>query len=201
MEWISSNSEKGSRKYVCSKKNEIGRCKSPNFDQPSLNNAILKLISNIAKNRIDRNDILPEISTNSDSDKEMSTIRQLNKELYDLEQAEQKLFDAYFLHSKISEIQYENTIRRYSKRKKEIIKLMEKIPMPKSKSFGDLGDIIDELAEALEVLNDEDKRRSVELLVDKIEPGEVTLVHFRWGEVKEIFPKSHFKYKSKLFLF
>ncbi|KZS48093.1 hypothetical protein AWU65_20265 [Paenibacillus glucanolyticus] len=191
--------DRSNRKYVCSRKIETGDCKSPNLDQASLNAAVIKLLGGIAEEKFEPAHIIPELV--GTEDKSLNSVRKLQDELSNIERAEQQVFDDYYLHQKINEEQYNNIIRRYEKRKIEIHQLLDKIPLPVSKSFGDYDDVLKDLAGAIDDLEDDDKRRSVELLVEKIVPGEPTLVHFKWGEVKEIVPTETKKYKSKLIIY
>ncbi|KOR88756.1 recombinase family protein [Paenibacillus solani] len=190
---------RSNRKYVCSRKIQTGDCKSPNIDQASLNTAVINLIGKIAEEKFEPDHILPELGDTED--KGLNSIRKLQDELSNIERAEQQVFDDYYLHKKLNDDQYNNIIRRYEKRKQEIHKLLDKIPLPVSRSFGDYDDALKDFAEAIEVLDDDDKRRSVELLVEKIVPGAPTLVHFKWGEVKQIVPTETKKYKSKLIIY
>lgn len=190
---------KENRKYVCSQKISNGECKSPNIDQASLNNAVIDLIGKIAEEKFEPEHIIPELG--GTEDKSLNSIRMLQDEVSNIERAEQQVFDDYYLHQKMSDEQYQNIIRRYEKRKKEIYELLDKIPLPVSKSFGDFDDVLNDFSKSIEVLEDDDKRRSIELLVEKIVPGAPTLVHFKWGEVKEIVPSETKKYKSKLIIY
>ncbi|CAM3318354.1 MULTISPECIES: recombinase family protein [Paenibacillus] len=190
---------RNNRKYVCSRKIETGKCKSPNLDQASLNAAVISLLGRVAEEKFEPAHILPELA--GTEDKSLNSVRKLQDELQNIERAEQQVFDDYYLHQKINEEQYNSIIRRYEKRKQEIHQLLDKIPLPVSKSYGDYDDVLKDFAEAIEFLEDDDKRRSVELLVEKIVPGEPTLVHFKWGEVKEIVPTETKKYKSKLIIY
>lgn len=187
------------RKYVCSLKNSTGQCKSANFELSSLNNAVIELIGDMAKKQYGPEDILPEIS--DDPNKGISSIRKLQEELSVLEEAKQKVFDDYYLNSKFSEDQFNALMIRYDKRQKEVSNLLEKIPLPHSKNFGSFDDVIEQFSEAIKVLSDEDKRRSIELIVEEITAGVPTLVHFKWGETKEIHPVEVKKYKQKLIMF
>ncbi|GIO36918.1 serine recombinase [Paenibacillus antibioticophila] len=190
---------KKNRKYVCSNKNSTGRCPCANFEATTLNSAVVSLISKMAQKRFSPNDILPEISKEKNND--LSSLRTLQNEMRTLEDAKQKVFDDYYLHAKLSEDQFGVLMLRYEKRQKEIASLLEKIPLPQSRGYGDFDDLLGEISNAFNMLPDDKKRKSVELLVDKIVPGSPTIVKFKWGEEKQIFPTNTNKYNKKLVFF
>ncbi|OMF05210.1 hypothetical protein BK129_14580 [Paenibacillus amylolyticus] len=191
---------KQKRKYVCSRKTSMGTisCSSPNHDQESFEAAVINLIANMAEKKYGYESLIPEMKEDSDNNNSFS---KLQDELANINNAEQKIFDDYYLHNKIEEHHYELSMRRYGKRKAEILELLDKIPLPQSKSFGDYNDAIQEFSELINELPDDDKRRSIELLVEKITPGSPAVVHFKWGETREIHPRSIEKFKKKLILY
>lgn len=193
------SSNKTTRKYVCSNKNSTGRCTSPNFELKSLNTAVVSLISDMAKQRFTPDDILPEISKEQDNN--MSSIRKLQEELRQLEDAKQKVFDDYYLNSKFSEEQFGLLMRRYDKRQSEIRELLQKIPLPHTKGYGDFDDLLNQISSAFNKLPDDKKRKSIELLIEEIIPGVPTIVRFKWGEERTINPKNIIKYKQKLVVY
>lgn len=191
---------KQKRKYVCSRKTSMGahNCTSPNYDQESFETAVIELIANMAEKKYGYESLIPEIK---DDRQENNSFSKLQDELSNINKAEQKIFDDYYLHNKIEEHHYESSMKRYAKRKAEIMELLDKIPLPQSKSYGDYNDAIQEFSDLINDLPDDDKRRSIELLVEKIIPGSPAVVQFKWGERREIHPKSIEKYKKKLVLY
>lgn len=188
------------RKYVCSRKTSMGAntCSSPNHDQDSFEEAVINLIANMAEKKYGYESLLPEMKEDSNSNNSFS---KLQDELANINNSEQKIFDDYYLHNKIEEYQYELSMKRYGKRKAEIMELLDKIPLPQSKSFGDYNDAIQEFSELINELPEDEKRRSIELLVEKIMPGSPAVVHFKWGEKREIHPKNIEKFKRKLVIY
>lgn len=175
------------RRYICSRKNSLGQCNSPTFDLESLNHAVLKLISNISKNRYSKNQILSNLTDEQEQDiKKKSTMLKLQQEYSNLEIAKQKVFDDYYLKSTLNEEQFSTLMKRYENRQKEINLLLEKIPLPVSKQYGDYDDVLNSISDALFNLEPEKQRISIGLLVKKIIPGSPTQVHFKWDEIHNI---------------
>ncbi|GIO83531.1 serine recombinase [Paenibacillus faecis] len=189
---------KKNRKYVCSNKNSTGRCPCANFEATTLNRAVIALISNMAQQRFSPEDILSEVS--KEKNDTFSSLRKLQEEMRSLEDAKQKVFDDYYLHNKLTEEQFNLLMIRYEKKQKEISDLLEKIPLAQSKSFGNFDDLLSEISNAFSMLPDDKQRKSVELLIEKIIPGSPTVVKFKWGEEKTIYP-TNTQYKQKLIVF
>lgn len=185
---------KSGRRYVCSQKNTSGGCNSPNVDLYSLNDAVIELIGELSKDRFSETEILTELSEPQNNQDNTSEV--LLDEYRKLESAKQQLFDDYYLHSKIPEDLFSSTMNRYESRQKEINKLLEKIPLPLQKGFGGYDDVIDQFSQAIVKLQDQEQRQSIELLIEKIIPGEKVQVFFKWGEVKIIHPTERKKFKG-----
>lgn len=192
------SSKKDRRKYVCNRKTSLGNCQSPNYDQNTLNEAVIKLISDMAENKYGFQSVLSEIEGEK---QEANSFSKLQDELANINRAEQKIFDDYYLNSKITEEQYEKSMSRYGKRKIEIMDLLSKAPLPQSKKFGDFGDAIQEFSDLIEIIPDDAKRISIEFLVEKIVPGAPAEVHFKWGEVRKIEPSETKKYRDRLIIY
>ncbi|MCM3747420.1 recombinase family protein [Paenibacillus pasadenensis] len=182
------------RNYVCDNKNSNGRCLSPNFDTESLDSAVINLIGVLAKERYQTEHILPELTDQKEPG--LTSIKKLQNELTILEQAKQKVFDDYYLHQKFDEAQFQNLMLRYDTRQKEVARKLEKIPLPTQNNYGELDDVIDLFAEAIEVLEPDEKRKAVGLIVEKIVPGNPAIVEFRWGETREI-PAKAIRYGNR----
>lgn len=187
----------GNRRYVCTGKNEPGSCKSPTFDLASLNKAVIDLIAQISLKRYSKSEILDGLNT----DDNKSTIKNLRNELDMLEEAKQKIFDDYYVYSRLSEKDFDNAMSRFEKRQAEIKKQLEKIPMPHSAKFGDFDDILNELGIAIMKMDDDDKRKIVELIISEIVPGDIAQVHFRWGEAYEIQATARKKHVSDMYFY
>ncbi|QHZ50870.1 recombinase family protein [Paenibacillus larvae] len=190
---------KKSRRYVCNKKNTLGHCPSPNFDLPTLDDAVIQTIGVMSKMRYDTSEIIPQL--NETQDDRMNTLKKLHDEYNRLDAAKQKVFDDYYINNKLTEEQFNDLMKRYEKRQNEIDESLKKIPLPRSKTYGDYDDIIEEFVEALSELPKQEKRKSIELLIDKIIPGEPTQIFFKWGEVMEIIPKEIKKYNQKVYFY
>lgn len=190
---------KKSRRYVCNKKNTLGHCPSPNFDLPTLDDAVIQTIGVMSKMRYDTSEIIPQL--NETQDDRMNTLKKLHDEYNRLDAAKQKVFDDYYINNKLTEEQFNDLMKRYEKRQNEIDESLKKIPLPRSKTYGDYDNIIEEFVEALSELPKQEKRKSIELLIDKIIPGEPTQIFFKWGEVMEIIPKEIKKYNQKVYFY
>lgn len=169
------------RRYVCVGKNEPGGCRSASFDLHTLNTAVINLIAEISLKRYSKTEILE--GTNDDST--ASSLQNIRHELERLEQAKHKVFDDYYVNGVLTEQDFERAMQRFERRQAELQKQLEKLPMP-TKKFGDFDDILSELGAAILDLEDDDKRRIVELIVEEIVPDLTTSIKFRWGETFEI---------------
>ena len=180
------NSNKSdTRRYLCYLKNEPEKCPSPIFDLHSLNEVVIDTIATEWKKRYSPDVIESHIIDNQDKHK--SIIQTLRREHDNIEVAKQKIFDDYYLHSKITEDQYTASMKRYESRQQEIDVALAKVPMPKSQKYGNYEDILKELGSLIkETATVEEQRTIVELLIEKIVPGHITCIHFKWGETIEI---------------
>ncbi|WP_198041767.1 recombinase family protein [Paenibacillus larvae] len=190
---------KKSRRYVCNKKNTLGHCPSPNYDLPTLDEAVVQAIGAMAKKRYEASELILEL--NESQEDNTNTLKNLRDEYNRLDAAKQKIFDDYYINNKLTEDQFNTLMTRYEKRQKEIDEALQKIPLPQSKSYGHYDDIIGEFTEALEVLPKQEKRKSIELLIDRIIPGEPTKVIFKWGDEMEIKPREMKKYNQKVYFY
>ncbi|WP_017814410.1 recombinase family protein [Paenibacillus shenyangensis] len=191
------------RRYICSKKNSTGKCACPSFDLESLDQAVLKLLTDTAKQRFSSHQIMSALSDKEDSENnsKKSSLAKLQQEYQILDAAKQKVFDDYYLNSKLSEEQFGALMKRYESRQKEIDLLLEKVPLPTKKEYGDYDDILETLAgDALLSLPADKRRISIELLIHKIIPGSPAEVHFKWGDVQEI-PVQYTKRKGSTYFY
>lgn len=109
---------KKTRRYVCSNKNEHGNCNSPVIDLPSLNDAVLKRIVDISNGRYSKEQISSKLV--DDIDETTNVLQQLQNEYNSLEKAIQDVFDDFYIHKKLSEQHYNDLMKRYENRQKEI---------------------------------------------------------------------------------
>ncbi|SDR83423.1 Site-specific DNA recombinase [Paenibacillaceae bacterium GAS479] len=184
------------RRYICDNKNSYGKCTSPNYDTETLDSAVIGLIGKLAKERYQPVHVLPELSEQTQKDQGISSIKKLQNELTVLEQAKQKVYDDYYLHQKLDETQFNSLMSRYDARQKDVTLMLEKIPLPTKTNYGDYDDVIDLFAEALDVLEPDEKRKAVGLVIQKVIPGNPAIIEFRWGEKREI-PASAIKYGNR----
>lgn len=184
------------RRYVCVGKNEPGGCPSASFDLHTLNTAVINLIAEISLKRYSKTEILE--GTNDDSS--TSSLQNIRLELERLDQAKHKVFDDYYVNGVLTEQDFERAMTRFERRQAELQKQLEKLPMP-TKKFGDFDDILSELGAAILDLDDDDKRKIVELIIAEIVPDLTAIVKFRWGETFEIKSTSQKKNGSGIYYF
>lgn len=191
------------RRYICSRKNTTGKCACPSFDLQSLDQAVLKLLTDKAKQHFSPHQVMSALTDKEDSENnsKSSSLAKLQQEYQILDAAKQKVFDDYYLNSKLNEEQFSALMNRYENRQKEIYELLEKVPLPTKKAYGDYDDVLETLADdALSSLPADKQRVSVELLIQKIIPGSPTEVHFKWGDIQEI-PVQYTKRKGSTYFY
>ncbi|MHA7963583.1 recombinase family protein [Paenibacillus sp. CAU 1782] len=172
---------KKQRRYVCSRKYAEKGCSSPIFDTPSLDAAIIKLIHNVSQQRFSPGQL--GMSLSAANEDVHSTMTDLHNEYEKIEKAKQRVFDDFYIDQKLSEEQYVKSMKRYDEMLAGIQKKIEKIPLPKSNSYGDYGDLLSQFGDLIQNDLDEiEKRLVAELLIEKIVPNKDVSVSFKWGE-------------------
>lgn len=190
---------KKTRRYMCSQKNMPGGCKSAVIDLPTLNDSVIQAIAATANERYSKSQLVPRMADKREES--LEAIQKLRAERARLEQAKQNVFDDYYLNSKLTEEQFNALMKRYEDRQKEIDELLQKIPLPSKNQYGDFDDIMSIFGEGFMRLSEQDRRKFIELLVEKIIPDSPTIIKFRWGEEKIIPIKETVKYKSPVYFY
>jgi DNA invertase Pin-like site-specific DNA recombinase/ssDNA-binding Zn-finger/Zn-ribbon topoisomerase 1 len=176
---------KKQRRYVCSRKYAEKGCSSPIFDTPSLDAAIIKLIHDVSQQRFNSNDLSVRLSSKEDDIHQ--TMNNLHDEYEKIEKAKQRVFDDFYIEQKLSEEQFSKLMKRYDGQLSDIQKKLDKIPIPKSNSYGDYGDLLSHFGDVIENnLEESEKRLVTELLIEKIVPNKEVSVSFKWGETYHV---------------
>lgn len=199
---------KTARRYVCSKVNMSGGCKTadingdnrtPVIDLSSLNNAVINCIDELAGKRFVRDEFIDGLSSGEDD--KTNAIDTLRMEYNNLDKAKQKVFDDYYLNAKLSEEQFKILMSRYENRQKEIDDSLRRIPLPKSNKYGNYEDVLTHFSEAFSKISEDDQRTAVELLIEKIVPTNPAIIHYRWGETSKIPVKEIKNYRSPVYFY